>query len=186
LWSSGGERPPCVYFYFYFVFKLHRPDAPPARATRREVYGPENLWDGFRSPTLLRFTTGEDAYLSNTHGGPRMWANLEDFLTPSGEKNWRFQKVIDIMMTRCGGRLHWGKAGWAEHNKCFDGAAQYPATWCDFGCAAEALDPTRKFDSGSDVWRWRATRGGAEVPFASCCTPAGFSAACKCASSTVC
>jgi hypothetical protein len=45
----------------------------------------------------------------------------------------------------------------------------------------EQLDPAGKFRSESDAWRWAATRGGAEVPLASCCSAAGFSAKCVCA-----
>jgi hypothetical protein len=45
----------------------------------------------------------------------------------------------------------------------------------------EQLDPAGKFRSESDAWRWAATRGGAEVPLASCCSAAGFSAECECA-----
>jgi hypothetical protein len=44
------------------------------------------------------------------------------------------------------------------------------------------LDPGGKFRGESDVWRWNATRGGVQVPLASCCTPQGFSAECQCAS----
>ncbi len=37
-----------------------------------EIYGPKALWNGFRTPGLIRFVPGEEFYLSNTHGGPRM------------------------------------------------------------------------------------------------------------------
>ena len=48
-------------------------------------------------------------------------------------------------------------------------------------CAQE-LDPGGKFRSMSNVWQWRATRAGADVPFAACCTPSGFdSVGCVCA-----
>jgi hypothetical protein len=33
-----------------------------------EVYSRAALWDGFRSPALVRFVTGEEFYLSNTNG----------------------------------------------------------------------------------------------------------------------
>jgi hypothetical protein len=46
---------------------------------------------------------------------------------------------------------------------------------------AQELDPGGKFRSQSDVWQWRATRDGADVPFAACCTPSGFDPACVCA-----
>lgn len=39
----------------------------------RELYGSRSLADGFRNPALIRFTSGEESYLSPSHGGPRMW-----------------------------------------------------------------------------------------------------------------
>ena len=36
------------------------------------------------------------------------------------------------------GRMHWGKAGWQKWASCFDGSTEYPASWCDFGCAVQA------------------------------------------------
>lgn len=42
-----------------------------------EIYGRRALWNGFRTPALIRFVPGEEFYLSNTHGGPRMYINLE-------------------------------------------------------------------------------------------------------------
>jgi len=38
-----------------------------------EVYGPGNLWEGFRSPALIRFVSGEDFYISPSNGGPVMY-----------------------------------------------------------------------------------------------------------------
>ena len=79
--------------------------------------------------------------------------------------------------------MHWGKAGWPQHAPCFDGSVEYPQTWCHFGCAVKQLDPTDKFASASNVWSWRATRGGADVPLEQCCSPdTGFDyQACQCA-----
>ena len=45
----------------------------------------------------------------------------------------------------------------------------------------QELDPNGKFRSLSDVWAWRATRRGLDVPLALCCGPDGFSAECACA-----
>ena len=86
-----------------------------------------------------------------------------------------------LLEERCQARLHWGKAGWPAHARCFDGAVEYGSDWCQFGCAVRELDPAGKFKSVWDGWQWGATRGGAAVPFASCCTAAGFSAGCQCA-----
>ena len=94
-------------------------------------------------------------------------------------------------MKECGGetRLHWGKWGWVKYDPCFDGAISFPETWCDFGCAVNQLDPTNKFSSESNVWRWNATTifGEQVADFGSCCTPEGFNKTqCTCAASPVC
>ena len=156
-----------------------------------EMYGPDALWEGFRTPALIRFVTGEDYYLSATQGGPRMYINIEDYITKSTKvRNAKFDRFVEILMTRCNSRLHWGKFGWEIFEKCYDGSASknYPNTWCDFGCAVQELDPTGKFASESNVWKWNATRGGQPVSqFSTCCTPTGFNkAACQCASVNTC
>ena len=51
-----------------------------------EIYSDAGLWEGFRTPALIRFVTGEDAYLSPSHGGAVMYANLEDYISISAKK----------------------------------------------------------------------------------------------------
>jgi hypothetical protein len=52
----------------------------------------ENLGPGFAVPPLIRFVNGEEAYLANTNGGPRMFFNIEDHLSMStGVDNTKFQ-----------------------------------------------------------------------------------------------
>ena len=153
-----------------------------------EIYGPRNLLVGFRTPALIRFVSGEDFYLSPSQGGPRMYVNIEDHLSiSSGRQNNEFDAVMNYFVDNCDARLHWGKAGWPTHTPCFDGAEEYPETWCDFGCAVVELDPDGKFRSESDVWRWAASRAGEPVQdFGSCCTSAGFSSQCVCERSPIC
>ena len=153
-----------------------------------EIYGPRNLLVGFRTPALIRFVSGEDFYLSPSQGGPRMYVNIEDHLSiSSGRQNNEFDAVMNYFLDNCDARLHWGKAGWPTHTPCFDGAEDYPETWCDFGCAVVELDPDGKFRSESDVWRWAASRAGEPVQdFGSCCTSAGFSSQCVCERSPIC
>lgn len=154
-----------------------------------EVYGPAELWRGFRTPTLIRFVSGEPFYLSNTQGGPRLYVNMEDYIAPNGAPNPWFDRVVEIFLNECDARLHWGKWGWVKYQPCFDGAVTYPETWCDFGCAVHELDPTGKFSSESNVWRWNATNISGEqvADFGSCCTPEGFNKAeCVCAASPIC
>lgn len=115
--------------------------------------------------------------------------NFEDYVQPSsGADNLPFDRLAQMFLEgNCRGRYHWGKAGWAKHIPCFDGAATYGEGWCDFGCAVSELDPTDKFAGESWVWHWNATREGQPVEFSSCCTPEGFNkAACACASSRNC
>jgi len=52
----------------------------------------QDLAAGFVVPPLLRFVSAEGAYMSNAHGGPRMFLNIEDHLADStGRVNARFQ-----------------------------------------------------------------------------------------------
>lgn len=153
------------------------------------MYGPGELWKGFRTLNNIRFISGEDFYISPANGGPTMYVNFEDQIGPSGGGNntgvWTMAQMF--LEGKCSGRYHWGKAGWPAHLPCFDGAKMYPDTWCDFGCSVEQLDPAGKFAGMSNVWHWNATRGGAPVEFASCCTSQGFNhAQCQCASSSAC
>ncbi|RMZ54692.1 hypothetical protein APUTEX25_003070 [Auxenochlorella protothecoides] len=152
-----------------------------------EIYGPAKLYEGFRTPGLIRFVNGEEFYLSPTHGGPRMYINIEDYISRStGKPNTQFQTVIQLFREKCGARLHWGKAGWPEHAQCFDGSVEYPNTWCDYGCAVAELDPGSKFQPLSSLWQWHAQVNGTEVRFDSCCTSQGFDARCTCAPRTSC
>ena len=38
-----------------------------------EMYGPKELWRGFRTPSFIRFVNGEPFYISTTQGSPRMF-----------------------------------------------------------------------------------------------------------------
>jgi len=85
----------------------------------------------------------------------------------------------------CGGRLHWGKAGWPTllpNWNPMDTVTGYPQTWCDFGCAVNALDPGGKFRTTSPVWQWNVElSGGGAATLADCCGVGGFNAtACTC------
>jgi FAD/FMN-containing dehydrogenase len=155
-----------------------------------EIYGPQELWRGFRTQCLTRFISGEEFYISNTNGGPRMYINMEDYISRSNGNivNTQFQKVIALFREKCGARLHWGKAGFPRHAPCFDGAVEYGESWCNFGCAVNELDPDSKFQSEWNGWRFKATRGeGEEVQFSSCCTAEGFNSdLCQCVSDTSC
>lgn len=69
---------------------------------------------------------------------PQLFASSpQDYLTLSGSNNTKFNTVMELFRTKCDARLHWGKGGWPLFAKCFDGAKEYPDSWCDFGCAAQ-------------------------------------------------
>jgi hypothetical protein len=139
-------------------------------------------------------------------------------------RNPEFDAVMRVLRgPECRGRLHWAKAGWPTYASigaawrdgdaeqqdqippsCFDGAAEYAQSWCDFGCATAELDPDGKFEpeSGADTWWWGASvvSGGVDGAAATlattsgtngavgassfareCCGPTGFrSDRCKC------
>lgn len=161
----------------------------------KEVYS-RKLWEGTRPPALVRFTgvkgSGGLGYITPDVGVPHMFINMEDYLFHATKKeNKEFQEIIRLFRTtpQCKARLHWGKAGWPQHASCFDGATEFPDTWCDFGCAVHELDPEGKFSSSSSVWRWNAKNKpfGLPVPLQHCCTAQGFDKEkCVCAKRTGC
>jgi hypothetical protein len=51
------------------------------------------------------------------------------------------QKAMEAFRDECGGRFHWGKAGWPYLFPCFDGFKLYGEGWCDFGCAVQVGFP---------------------------------------------
>eukprot|EP00878_Enallax_costatus_P023315 GHUV01024788.1.p3 GENE.GHUV01024788.1~~GHUV01024788.1.p3 ORF type:complete len:137 (+),score=4.02 GHUV01024788.1:1192-1602(+) len=124
-----------------------------------------------------------------------LYFNLEDHVSYATHRtNDDFQAVMSVLRSPvCGSaRMHWGKAGWPMHAKCFDGAQEYPSTWCDFGCAVNQLDPKGKFrsEAGRDIWQWNAVESGsgrAVSDFGTCCNSAGFDyGKCRCVSRSDC
>ena len=138
---------------------------------------------GNASNAVIRLTNKESGYLSYSSDEPVMGFNMEDYVQyNNGGKNDDFQAVMDVFRSPvCGpARVHWGKAGWDQsrgQEVCFDGAAEFPNTWCDFGCAVSELDPNGKFAGISTKWQWAASSkrsGDVVVEFAQCCGPDGF------------
>lgn len=41
------------------------------------IYGPDQLWNGFRTPGLIRFLSAENFYLAPANGEPHVYINLE-------------------------------------------------------------------------------------------------------------
>jgi hypothetical protein len=62
----------------------------------------------------VRFVAGERAYLSNSHGGPRMYVNIEDYLShATGRVNKEFQVSGLAFAPLAGCGLSWYSTGWA-------------------------------------------------------------------------
>ena len=89
---------------------------------------------------------------------------------------------------RGAGKPRWGPAVPAGHKQAIHTSVKltckrprlpFPLSW-------QELDPAGKFASEWEGWRFNATRGGAVVPFASCCGPQGFLPECQCASRASC
>ena len=187
--ESGNKRSSTMQPYDQFEVAIPIDKAGDClKGVVEEIYGPKNLFTGFRTPGLIRFIPGEEFYLSPSNGHPVMYINIEDHLSmSSGVQNKEFDEVLDYFLDQCDARLHWGKAGWPTHQPCFDGAEDYPESWCDFGCAVQELDPGGKFRSESDVWRWSASRAGSAVEFSSCCSSSGFlKSECVCERTPIC
>jgi hypothetical protein len=79
------------------VNSLTSGDGPPPKIALvvlqvgQKLYGPKHNAYGFRTPGLIRFVNEEEAYLSPTNGGPRMYINLEDHLSyNTGKPNKEF------------------------------------------------------------------------------------------------
>jgi hypothetical protein len=71
-----------------------------------------------------------------------VYFNLEDYYSHSGryDSNAKFEAAMKILRSdQCQGRLHWGKAGWPQYAKRFDGGKEFGDSWCHFGCAVRAL-----------------------------------------------
>ncbi|KAK9806294.1 hypothetical protein WJX72_008903 [[Myrmecia] bisecta] len=146
---------------------------------------------GFFDVIYFRFTRQESGYMSYGADGAVIFLNTNDWMGSEAlalkHPNVNFLRFQQLLRDECQGKFHWGKAGWRTINKCFDGATAYPTTWCHFGCAAQELDPTAKFAGESDMWHWRAAKGGKEVPFSDCCSSEGFDyGQCSCLPRTNC
>lgn len=62
--------------------------------------------EGMRVPGLIRFVSEETPYLSNSHGGARMFVNLEDHVShtlkkPNLEFEVRFSDLSSMQKTAC-------------------------------------------------------------------------------------
>ncbi len=95
---------------------------------------------GFRAhlPIEIRFTAGDDLWLSPTYGAPRCWIGIVSYIPWGREIEWRtWFAAFEAHMLRHGGRPHWAKYFQA------DGEAlrrRYPR-WDEFQRLRAKLDP---------------------------------------------
>ena len=62
----------------------------------------KQLGQGFRAPGLIRFVSQDSGYLSPTSDGPRMFVNLEDYLSrTTGTPNTQFQVTVSPGLWTC-------------------------------------------------------------------------------------
>eukprot|EP01025_Chloroclados_australasicus_P025085 TRINITY_DN2508_c0_g1_i1.p1 TRINITY_DN2508_c0_g1~~TRINITY_DN2508_c0_g1_i1.p1 ORF type:complete len:680 (-),score=58.23 TRINITY_DN2508_c0_g1_i1:154-1959(-) len=126
------------------------------------LYNTTGEVDNWIFPITLRFQGKEDAFLSASVDGPRMWISTEIPLAEIDSTNLLVNnslvmEVFDYLFVSCKGRLHWGLGGWDEFGSCFDGFDRYGDNWCRFGCAEGHMDPLNKFASQADhIWQWYA------------------------------
>lgn len=72
--ESGNVRSSTMQPYDQFEVAIPLEKAGDCMIGAKEVlYGPENNWEGFRTPALVRFVSGEPFYLSPSNGGPVMY-----------------------------------------------------------------------------------------------------------------
>jgi len=128
---------------------------------------------GIRVHAFFRLVGQESGLLSVSNDQPRVWMSLDDFVyyNQGRQSNVPFKNLMAYLVTTpfCApARLHWGKPAFPDPG-CWNGAVDYPETWCDFGCAVRDLDPTDKFISDfPEMWNWE----GADLD--RCCTPDGY------------
>ncbi len=69
------------------------------RQLGQAIYGPDELWKGFRTPNNIRFLSSEDFYISPANGNPTMFINFEDYIEPSGGgTNVKLERVAQMFL----------------------------------------------------------------------------------------
>ena len=95
-------------------------------------------------PIEVRFTAGDDAFLSTAHGRETCYIAVHQYLGMEYETYFR---AVEGIMDGFGGRPHWGKR---HYQSAATLAPRYPA-WERFAAVRDELDPERRF--GNDYTR---------------------------------
>ena len=95
---------------------------------------------GFQAhlPVEIRFTAGDDLWLSPTFGEPRCWIGIVSYIPWGREVDWRpWFEAFEAQMLDLGGRPHWAKYFSVSSQTL---RARYPR-WDDFQRLRAQLDP---------------------------------------------
>lgn len=93
-------------------------------------------------PIEIRFTKGDDIWLSPSYGGPKVWIGIIMYRPYGVDPQYqKYFQEFENLMTNLGGRPHWAKVHNWTKTEC---ANAYPK-WNDFVQLREKLDPTKIF-----------------------------------------
>ena len=119
--------------------------ATPLHCAREAAFGLRDLVErrGFHAhlPIEIRFTAGDDIWLSPAHGGSRCWIGVIAYLPWGREPDWApWFDAFEEHMSGFQGRPHW-----AKHFKVSTASfgRMYPR-WEDFQRLRRRLDPERR------------------------------------------
>jgi L-gulonolactone oxidase len=91
-------------------------------------------------PIEVRFTAGDDAFLSTAHGRETCYIAIHQYLGMEYETYFR---AVERIMDGFGGRPHWGKRHYQTAATLAD---RYPG-WDRFATVRDALDPDGRFEN---------------------------------------
>jgi len=91
-------------------------------------------------PIEVRFTAGDDAFLSTAHGRQTCYVAIHQYLGMEYESYFR---AVERIMDGLGGRPHWGKRHYQSADTL---AGRYPE-WDRFAAVRAQLDPEGRFEN---------------------------------------
>jgi L-gulonolactone oxidase len=126
----------CLFHQYVSEWAVPLPQAPEA------VFGVRDLAErcGFHAhlPVEIRFTAGDDIWMSPTYGEPRCWIGVVSYIPWGREIAWRpFFDAFEAQMLALGGRPHWAKYFRAPAETL---RSLYPC-WDQFQAVRRSLDP---------------------------------------------
>lgn len=91
-------------------------------------------------PIEVRFTAGDDAFLSTAHGRETCYVAIHQYLGMEYETYFR---AVEQIMDGFGGRPHWGK----RHYQSAAALRERYPEWDRFAAVRDELDPDRRFEN---------------------------------------